>query len=94
MTKRMNYGQLEELLISLGFEMEEVKGSHRIFNFHPMADAIFLPCSPRNRLVMPAHLALVRYKLADLGIADSDEFAVMVHERFGSKHEHNGSKPR
>jgi predicted RNA binding protein YcfA (HicA-like mRNA interferase family) len=86
MTKKMTYGQLQELLTSLGFHHAEVKGSHQTYFYEDRPEMIF-PIVPKNRQVMPAHLAVVRFRLADLGIADPDEFADMMHGK-------NGAQPR
>ena len=75
MSKRpaITFKALDRYLRSLGFQLVQTRGSHRMYRHANPDGMIALPGVRENTNVRPAHLAAVRRTLQNLGLIDSDQ---------------------
>lgn len=74
MSEKITYGELENFLISLGFEEIERSG-HTVFRNNEFDSLIALPRYRKNRLVESRHLSMIKVNLTGKGIPGSDSLA-------------------
>jgi predicted RNA binding protein YcfA (HicA-like mRNA interferase family) len=76
--KSPTYGQLDQALRALGYELKEIPGSHRLYSHRRPEAMIALPIMPYDKAMQPIHILTVRSILAESGLLQRDEFASFV----------------
>ncbi len=71
----INYGQLDELLRSLGFSVHVEEGKYRLYTHHASGALMSLPDRAWTELVSATHLDATRSVLSNFGIADELKFS-------------------
>ena len=71
----ITYGQLTEILRSLGFTIHEPEPGARVYKHAQSGAMIFLPIFPDNDRVYGHHLTATQMTLDGFGIASKPEFA-------------------
>ncbi len=84
MNKPITFGQLERALFALGYKLEEIPGSHRLYTCSNPNAMIMLPVARRNQPIRPFHQMSVRSTLDNNGILPRKEFESFV-ERANKK---------
>lgn len=76
------YGQLDEVLRSLGFSCRPTKHepSGRIYEHKEAGAVIMLPSLPESDRVFEHHLLAVRTELDNFGLADPSVFAAKLQK--------------
>lgn len=74
----ITYGQIEDALLALGYNRDEIPGSHKLFTTNDPVATIMLQPMPSDRTAHPVHVAIVRGILDDAGILSRDEFTDFV----------------
>ena len=77
---KVSYGQLERLLLSLGFENRSVKGSHRAFFHGPLDSWIAFSDYSADEFAREVDLASVRRHLVENGILKETVFARFLRD--------------
>lgn len=80
---KVTYGQLDEVLRSLGFTAwtnEQSTPKARVYKHELTGALIVLPVMPRNKVAIGAHLVGVRSTLDDFGIATPKEFEEILQK--------------
>jgi predicted RNA binding protein YcfA (HicA-like mRNA interferase family) len=75
---RMNFAQLRQLLLDMGFTETVTPKSHVFFAHQASGAEIALPIYRSNRIVLPHHLATVRIMLDAKGLMDKNDFDELV----------------
>jgi predicted RNA binding protein YcfA (HicA-like mRNA interferase family) len=74
MRSSVTYRELEHLLLSHGFELNRVKGSHHLFVHSPSDTTIMLPEDSSSRPALPSQVAAVERILDERGLLSRDQF--------------------
>ena len=78
---KITYGQLEDLMLSFGFELTVLPKGHRQFR-HPASIAqATLPAYSRDALAHAAHWMGIRGTLDDFGFLPREQFFDALRER-------------
>ncbi len=78
MSKEITTGNLEKVLLKLGFYATPVRGSHITYR-HPSSDTVVvLPWQCKNEVLRPIHLISVKKTLSETGILDPDSFESLL----------------
>jgi hypothetical protein len=80
MSETITHGQLEDLLLSFGFERFEVPNSHRLFTHVETGAELMLPCFPPDRAAHDFHWSKVRGVLDDYNFLARSQFFDRVRE--------------
>ena len=70
----VSYGQLEKLLLSLGFHVQVEANKYRLYQHAPTGAVVSLPDRPGTESVSPTHLMAARTTVCDYQIADEMTF--------------------
>jgi hypothetical protein len=75
----ITYGDLEKVLLSLGFEKKQIKRS--VIYIEKKNDAVisFLE-QPQNALVSPQHLSLAKTQISGRGVAELADFEAALEK--------------
>jgi hypothetical protein len=85
MHETFTYGDLDDLLLQLGFSRVSSRGAQRLFE-HPTTQAmVLLPPSGASEAVRPHHLVAVRSTVVENGIAERESFDRLIQERLLAK---------
>jgi hypothetical protein len=78
MVKTIKYGDLEDALLSFGFQLSVTPEKFRLFR-HPQSEAVvMLPAYRRDRAALQTHIVSVRGTLDGFGFLNRDEFDDVV----------------
>jgi len=78
MASAITYGDLEDTLLSFGFQLSVTPEKYRLFR-HPHSEAVvMLPEYRRARAALQTHIVSVRGTLDGFGFLDRDEFDDVV----------------
>jgi hypothetical protein len=78
--KEGTYGQLEEVLLALGFTPGAEVDKNKVFLHEPTGALIVYPAFPRDDAILPRHRLMVRSILEAYGIADPTDFEGQVQK--------------
>ena len=78
MRNAVAFSKLSDLLISLGFEMMRVRGSHIVFKNKESGSVVILPEKTRKSTLSRIHVASVKRILAECGLLDQDRFEELL----------------
>ena len=79
--KAISFGEIESLLIGLGFVRLQTTGDHRAFRHEESDTLIVLPGWPADNELDAIHRAVVRRMLDERGVIDGDAFDSLLAQR-------------
>jgi hypothetical protein len=71
---RITFAQLRQFLLDMGFTETVTPKSHVFFAHEGSGAELAFPIYRANRIVMPHHLATVRFTLDAKGLMEADDF--------------------
>ncbi|MBW4505017.1 MAG: type II toxin-antitoxin system HicA family toxin [Scytonematopsis contorta HA4267-MV1] len=78
MVREVQFAELEQLLLDIGFAAVQTTGSQKVYEYPSSGTLIVLPDYEQQAYVRIVHLVAVRRILSENGLMDSDKFNLFL----------------